>query len=160
MQHEWPEEVWATQLAGLSTGKALAAYVSLGRGEVANYGEVQKTILHRYEVNEEIHRQQFRQEQKIPAESYRAWVCRTLDHFDKWMKDQKLLVRDVVVMEQILLGVQEEMAVWLKERKLESLEELGKLTDDYALARKNRSRRSKLANIGTRLDTNMNEVNP
>lgn len=38
-------------------------------------------------------------------------------------------------MEQILLGVPAEMAVWLK-KKPESLEMLGKVADDYALARK------------------------
>ena len=45
-------------------------------------------------------------------------------------------VREVVIMEQILLGVPAEMAVWLKEKKPESLDLLGRLADDYALARK------------------------
>ena len=49
------------------------------------------------------------------------------------MKDQDI---EVVIMEQVLLGVSENMAVWLKERKPSSLEELGKLADDYSLARK------------------------
>ena len=44
-------------------------------------------------------------------------------------------------MEQVLLGVSEDMAVWLKERKPTSLEELGKLADDYALARKSEGAR-------------------
>ena len=43
----------------------------------------------------------------------------------------------VVIMEQILLGVPAEMAVWLKEKKPGShciLDLLGRLGDDYALA--------------------------
>ena len=75
----------------------------------------------------------------------------------------KLPVRDVVIMEQMFLGVPEEMAVWLKERKLESLEKLGKLADDYILARKNESGGSKPASIGNRQDTKCiwrNEVDP
>jgi hypothetical protein len=29
MQQKWPRNVWATQLAGLMTGKALAAYAAM-----------------------------------------------------------------------------------------------------------------------------------
>ena len=103
--------------------------------EALDYERVKKVVLHRYEVNEETHRLRFRQEQKRPEESYRAWVCRTTDHFDRWMKDQEMTVREAIIAEQVLMGVPEEMAVWLKERKPKSLEELGKLADDFALAR-------------------------
>ena len=141
-QQGWPKEVWAMQLAGLLTGKALAAYAAGGSEESTDYEKVKTAILHRYEVNDETRRQRFRQGMKRPEESYRAWVCRTTDYFDRWMKDQKLTVREVVIMEQILLGVPEEMVVWLKERKPESLEQLGKLADDYVLARKSEGVRS------------------
>jgi len=126
-QQDWPKEVWATQLAGLLTGKGLAAYAAMVSTEALDYERVKKVVLHRYEVNEETHRLRFRQEQKRPEESYRAWVCRTTDHFDRWMKDQEMTVREAIIAEQVLMGVPEEMAVWLKERKPKSLEELGKL---------------------------------
>ena len=45
-------------------------------------------------------------------------------------------VREVVTAEQILQKVSEEMSIWLKERKIDSLEKLGKSADDYVLARK------------------------
>jgi len=134
-QQGWPKEVWAMQLTSLLTGKALAAYAAVGSEESTDYEKVKTAILHRYEVNDETCQQHFHQGMKRPEESYRAWVCRTTDYFDRWMKDQKLTVREVVIMEQILLGVPEEMAVWLKERKPESLEQLGKLPDDYVLVR-------------------------
>ena len=31
-QQDWPKKVWATQLAGLLTGKAMAAYAALESG--------------------------------------------------------------------------------------------------------------------------------
>ena len=135
-QQDWPKEVWAMQLAGLLTGKALAAYAAMVSTEALEYEKVKRAVLHRYDVNEETHRLRFRQEQKRPEESYRAWVCRSTDHFDKWMKDQEMSLREVIIMEQVLMGVPEDMAVWLKERKPKSLDELGTLADDYVLARR------------------------
>ena len=87
-------------------------------------------------MNEEMHWKRFRQGKKRPEESYRAWVCRAADGFDRWTKGQKMSVREVVIMEHILLGVPAEMAVWLKEKKPESLELLGRLADDYALVKR------------------------
>ena len=55
-QQGWSEEIWATQLAGLLTGKAMAAYASLNSESAASYGDVKRAILHRYDVNDEAHR--------------------------------------------------------------------------------------------------------
>ena len=52
-----------------------------------------------------------------------------------------MTVREVVIMEQVLLGMSEDMAVWLKERKPTSLEELSKMADDYELAQKSEGAR-------------------
>ena len=43
------------QLAGLLTGKALAAYTAMVSTEALNYEKVKKVVLHRYDVNEETH---------------------------------------------------------------------------------------------------------
>ena len=52
-QQGWPGEVWAAQLAGLLTGKALAAYAGLSGEKVASYDEVKAAILHHFDVNED-----------------------------------------------------------------------------------------------------------
>ena len=85
-QQEWAETVWATQLAGLLTGKALAAYPAITGDEAQDYDRVKEAVLHRYDVNEETlrHRDSGRVEgKKRPEESYRAWVCRTADDFGR-----------------------------------------------------------------------------
>ena len=64
--------VWATQVAGLLTGKALAAYAVL-TPEGCIYKKVKEAILRRYDINEETYRQQFRQDRKKGKESY--WEC-------------------------------------------------------------------------------------
>ena len=54
-QQVWSEEVWATQLAGLLTRKAMAAYASLNSDSSMFYKDIKKAILHHYDVNEEAH---------------------------------------------------------------------------------------------------------
>ena len=41
-QQGWPDNVWTTQLAGLLTGKALAAYAGLNGASAASYEEVKQ----------------------------------------------------------------------------------------------------------------------
>ena len=96
-QQKWPENIWATQLAEILTGKALAAYVALGSEGAGHYTRVKAAILHRYEVNDETRRYRFHSDKKDPEESYRSFVCRIVDSFDRWMKGQKLLIREVMI---------------------------------------------------------------
>jgi len=129
-QQGWPEEVWATQLAGLLTGKALAAYAGPNGESAASYAEVKKAIFHRYDVSEETHRRRFRTDQKSPEESFQNWGDRLRDHFDHWTKDQKMPLAELMVLDQFLGGVPEDLRVWLKERKPESLQQAVELAEE------------------------------
>ena len=150
-QQKWPESVWATQLAGLLTGKAMAAYTSLLASEAGDYKVVKKAILHRYYVNEETHRLRFCRDKKKREESYREWICRLTDHFEKWTKDSEMDLQELIIMEQVLLETPEDLAVWLRERNPRSLEELGKLAENYTQARKGEVARMKATAGGTGL---------
>ena len=55
-QREWPEDVWAMQLAGLLKGKAMVAYANLSVGAASDYHSVKQAMLRWYQVNAEIHR--------------------------------------------------------------------------------------------------------
>lgn len=131
----WPIEVWPTQLAGLLTGKALAAYARLSGENAASYDAVKKAILHRYDINEETHRRRFRGDRKQPEESYKNWGDRLRDHFRRWTRDQPMPLEELMVLDQFLAGAPEELRVWLKERKPQSLQQAQELADDYTLAR-------------------------
>jgi len=106
-QQGWPEEVWATQLAGLLTGKALAAYAGLNGESAASYAEVKKAIFHHYDVSEETHFRRFRTNRKSPEESFQNWGDRLRDHFDHWTKDQKMPLAELMVLDQFLGGFPE-----------------------------------------------------
>ena len=139
-QQGWPKDAWATQLAGRLTGKAMAAYAALDTASAGDYEELKQAILRRYDVNEETHRIRFRQDKKRADEPMREWIQREADHFDKWAKDQKMSHRDMIITEQILLGVSDDLTIWLRERRPDSLDELGRLADDYLLARRGESK--------------------
>ena len=135
-QQKWPKEVWATQVAGLLTGKAMAAYAALAPGVAVAYDKVKEAILRRYEINEETYRQRFRQDRKKGEESYREYADRLGDHFVRWTDSQSIPLKELIMLEQFLTGVPEDLRIWLRERKPASLRQAATLADDYALARK------------------------
>ena len=73
-QQKWPEDVWATQVAGLLSGKALAAYAALTPKDAVVYDTVKGAILRRYEIDEETYRQRFRTDHKKGEESYHEYA--------------------------------------------------------------------------------------
>ena len=135
-QQKWPKEVWATQVAGLLSGKAMAAYAALTPEDAVVYNKVKEAILMRYEINEETYRQRFRQDRKKGGESYREYADRLGDHFTRWVASQSIALEELMMLEQFLTGVPEDLQIWLRERKPTSLRQAATLADDYALARK------------------------
>ena len=88
-----------------------------------------------YDINEETHRRQFRGDRKQPEESYKNGGDRLRDHFRRWTRDQPMPLEELMVLDQFLAGSPEELRVWLKERKPQSLQQAQELADDYTLAR-------------------------
>ena len=134
--------MWATQVAGLLTGKAMAAYAALTPGDAVTYEKVKEAILRRYEINEETYRQRFRQDRKKGEESYREYADRLGDHFTRWTDSQSIPLKELIMLEQFLTGVPEDLRIWLRERKPTSLRQAATLADDHALARKSSQRNS------------------
>ncbi|XP_014832372.1 PREDICTED: uncharacterized protein LOC106910288 [Poecilia mexicana] len=58
--HQWPERDWGVRLVPHLTGRARAAYVAMAAEDSCDYGEVKAAILTKYEINEEVYRQRFR----------------------------------------------------------------------------------------------------
>ena len=134
MQQKWPKDVWATQVAGLLSGKALAVYAALTPEDAAVYDTVKGAILRRYEINEETYRQRFRMDRKKGEESYQEYADRLGDHFTRWVASQSIALEELVKLEQFITGVPEDLRIRLRERKPNSLRQAAALADDYALA--------------------------
>ena len=90
VQQKWPKDVWATQVAGLLSGKALAAYAALTLEDAVLYDTVKGAILRRYEINEETYHQRFRTDRKKGEESYREYADCLGDHFSRWVASQSI----------------------------------------------------------------------
>ena len=133
-----------TQLAGLLTGKALAAYASLTNESAASYNDV-KVILHRYDIHEEAHHRRFQADRKKPEESYKNWGEHLSEHFTQSTKVRKVPLEEFMVLDQFLFAVPDELRVWLKESKPESLRLAMQLADDYTLAQG--GERSRIASL-------------
>lgn len=67
--YQWPEVEWPVRLIPHLTGKARAAYVAIVAEESSDYKKVKEAILAKYEINEEVYRQRFREPDIYPNES-------------------------------------------------------------------------------------------
>jgi transposase InsO family protein len=134
-QQKWPEDTWATQLPALLTGKARAAYVALPWEEATNFECVKAAVLKRYDINTESHRRKFRSDKKREGDTHTEFMARLKDRFSRWVKSQALSVEDLIVLEQFYQALPPDVAIWLRDRKPESLEQAATLADDYFLSR-------------------------
>lgn len=133
--HKWPKTIWATQLTGVLSGKALKAFSSLPTEKCTKYDEVKHAILQRYNVNSETYRLRFRNDSYKPGQSHHEYFNRLEEHFQRWTKSQEMELRDLIILEQFLQGVSTDLSVWLKKRKPKSAKEAAQMADDYVLAR-------------------------
>lgn len=133
--HKWPKTIWATQLTGVLSRKALKAFSSLPTEKSTKYDEVKHAILQRYNVNSETYRLRFRNDSYKPGQSHHEYFNRLEEHFQRWTKSQEMELRDLIILEQFLQGVSTDLSVWLKKRKPKSAKEAAQMADDYVLAR-------------------------
>ncbi|CAL9686004.1 unnamed protein product [Knipowitschia caucasica] len=59
--YQWPVVEWAVRLVPYLTGRARAAYVAMDCEESCIYKKVKEAILMKYEINEDVYRQRFRE---------------------------------------------------------------------------------------------------
>ena len=82
-----------------------------------------------------MHRRRYHRDCKKGGESCFGWSGHLRDYFNQWKRDTTMSVEKLILVEQFLLCVPKELAIWMRERKPESLKHAATLADDYALAR-------------------------
>ena len=130
-----PEGRWAMQLVPQLSGRVQQAYTA------ADYWEIKKVILRRYDVCEESYWQRFCSVRKKEQESYSKFASRLRDLANKWLAQCESIpsVIEKVLAEQLLDVVPTELRVWLCERKPKSVADIGVWADNYQMARKCKS---------------------
>ena len=136
--YEVKKDKWAFKLAPQLVGKAQQAYAGLSVDDASDYDQLKSAILRRYDITEESYRQRFRAAKPGPGESNQELAARLEDLAGKWMKACTSIdeLRDLVVLEQLLITLPEDVRIFVKERKPRTSVEAGRLADDYIAARK------------------------
>ena len=135
-QQNWPEDIWATQLAGLLTGDALDAFTSVPSADSSKYKEVKAAILSRYKVNAETYRQRFRKDAKKPGESFKGFLGRLNDKLMRWSGASGLDLKEMILLEQFLEALPPGMRTQMMERKPSTAIAAAEIADDLDAARR------------------------
>ncbi|KAI3382150.1 hypothetical protein SNEBB_003688, partial [Seison nebaliae] len=134
--HGWNREDWALNLSALLTGKALVAYTSLSVDDSRDYDNVKKAILDRYQLNEEGFRRKFREEKPAEGETIRQFSSRFKGNFKKWIETAGVRgnfdgLAELIMKEQFMSLCATEIAIFIREKKPQTLEEIIELAEVY-----------------------------
>ena len=132
----WPVEKWATNLSALLQGKALDVYSRLSPEEAKNYEKLRDALLKRYQLTEEGFRQKFRTSKQETGETAGQFVIRLKNYLARWMELGKVPesfegLRDLLLREQFLTVSNKNLVLFLKERKIKSVNEMTELAEQY-----------------------------
>nr|XP_057901842.1 zinc finger protein 397-like [Doryrhamphus excisus] len=102
-----------------------------------NYKCVKEAILTKYEINEDVYRQRFREPDIQPGETPRELYNRLKDLYHKWMQPEKKTkeqVGEVLVLEQFYRSLSPELRVWVKERNPASGQQAAAFVENFLSA--------------------------
>ena len=133
----WEEEKWMILAQSAFSGKAQAAYMSLGVEERQDYWGVKEEILRAFQITPEYHRSRFRDKRKAPGQRFAEFAQEQRRSLMKWWRGLGVetleQAEEVVLLEQFMQGIAPEIKLYLRERRVETVEEAARLAEDYAL---------------------------
>ncbi|XP_064456939.1 uncharacterized protein LOC135367578 [Ornithodoros turicata] len=132
----WPKEQWATALSVCLNGDALGVFARLTPEDSAEYDKVKAALLQRFRLTAEGFREKFRSGKPVDGETGTQFAARLSNLFDRWIdlsetKKDYASLRDLLLTEQFVKGCQPKLAMFLRERKTESLADLATLADRF-----------------------------
>ena len=133
---KWPKEEWATNLSSLLQEKALDVYSRLSSTEATDYDKLSDALLKRYQLTQEGFRQKFRSSKQETGEAADQFVVRLSKYLSSWMELGRVPenyegLRDLILREQFLSVSKMNLVLFLKERKIKSVNELVELAEQY-----------------------------
>ena len=134
--NKWQEDVWATRLSALLTGKSLEFYSRLSREEADDYRLLKLALLRYYDYTEEGYRRKFRGCKPEEGETPALFIERIKSYLEKWIETVGLekeyeALRDLFIKEQTLNACPRELAAHLREQKDQSLQALADAAKRY-----------------------------
>lgn len=132
----WPQDKWAFSLNLCLTGEALSVVGRMAADDALNYAKLKQTLLQRFRYTEEGYRTKFRGAKPENSETGRQVAGRLFGYFDNWQELAKTsrtyeALRDKIVSEQFLSKCHDKLAIFLKERGYQTLDQLAENADNY-----------------------------
>ena len=133
---KWEKTGWATKLSALLSGRALDVYSRLSEEAASDYHKMKIALMKRYDLTEDGYRRKFRVSTPETDESPDQFIVRLSTYLIRWLelsKTEKTFegLKDLIVKEQFINSCPKELAVHLRERAPETLEEIAKIADQY-----------------------------
>ena len=135
---------YALYLSALLRGKALECYNRLGLADARNYDKLKAALLRKFGKTEDGYRKQFFSCKRESAETANQFIVRLKGYFDRWLELAKVndsfeALQTFIVQDRFLDSCEEKLALYLRERKFPSLDEMITAADYYLDAHKNPS---------------------
>ncbi len=140
---KWKKIDWAIYLSALLKGKALEVYSRLPIGEAHDYDKLKLALLKRFQLTEDGFKDRFRSTKPTQGESPEQFLTRLGNYFLRWIEMAKVKrtyegLFELMVREQYISTCSKDLALFLKERKPETLDELAKIAEQYLEAHPNK----------------------
>ena len=137
----WPRDTWALNLSALLSGKALQVYTRLASDESQDYNKVREALCKRFNLTDEGFRKKFRNARPEKDENPQEFILRLQKLFDRWVELSKVdrdfeKLKALMVREQFMNKCSSDLLIFLKERGVTSLDDIGLQTERYVDARR------------------------
>ncbi|CAI5662792.1 unnamed protein product [Oreochromis niloticus] len=137
---QWPSDIWPLLLQCKLSGKAQEVVAALSLKDSLDYSCVKTAVLQAYELVPEAYRQRFRQQKKLPTQTYVEFAREKGILFDKWCVASKAsdydALRELVLLEDFKKCIPERIVLYLNEQKVTSLASAAVLADEFVLTHK------------------------
>ena len=133
---KWEKTGWASKLSALLSGRALEVYSRLSEEAALGYDRVKLALMKRYDLTEDGYRRKFRASKAEVDESPEQFIVRLERYLLRWLELSHTErsfegLKDLVVKEQFIDSCPRELAIHLRERAPETLDQIAKIADQY-----------------------------
>ena len=133
---KWDRAGWATKLSALLSGRATDVYSRLSEEAAFDYDKIKIALMKRYDLTEDGYRCKVRASTPEADESPDQLIVRLSTYLIRWLELSKMEktfegLKNLIVKEQFINSCPKELAIHLRERSPETLEEIAKIADQY-----------------------------
>ena len=133
---KWEKTGWASKLSALLSRRALEVYSRLSEEAVQDYDRVKLALMKRYDLTEDGYRRKFRASKPEVDESHEQFIVRLDRYLLRWLELSNTErsfegLKDLIVKEQFIDSCPKELAIHLRERAPETLDQTAKIADQY-----------------------------